>query len=138
MHIGGHVELDENPWQGLIRELREESGYDLSQLQLLQPAGVVPLNFSDAVAHPTPVALLTVAYQGEHSHYHTDICYAFLTEEEPAHAPADDESGDFRLLSRDEIADLREGEIPANIREIALTVLDDYSKTWQKVIPPAI
>jgi 8-oxo-dGTP pyrophosphatase MutT (NUDIX family) len=37
MQFGGHVELNETPWQTVIHELREESGYDIDQLQILQP-----------------------------------------------------------------------------------------------------
>ena len=28
MQIGGHIELDETPWQSVVHELFEESGYD--------------------------------------------------------------------------------------------------------------
>lgn len=37
MQFGGHIELDETPWQAVRHELMEESGYDLSDLQILQP-----------------------------------------------------------------------------------------------------
>jgi len=28
LQFGGHVELDETPWQAVLREIAEESGYD--------------------------------------------------------------------------------------------------------------
>lgn len=37
LQFGGHVELDETPWQAVLREIAEESGYDKNQLKLLQP-----------------------------------------------------------------------------------------------------
>lgn len=30
LQFGGHVEPHENPWQAVQREIREESGYELS------------------------------------------------------------------------------------------------------------
>ena len=38
---GGHIEHTENPWQALAHELREETGYELSQLRVLQALPVV-------------------------------------------------------------------------------------------------
>lgn len=32
--IGGHVELNESPWQAIAHELDEESGYSMSQLMV--------------------------------------------------------------------------------------------------------
>lgn len=34
---GGHVELNENPWQAIEHELREETGYTFDELEVLQP-----------------------------------------------------------------------------------------------------
>ena len=31
LQFGGHVELDETPWQAVLREIAEESGYDKNQ-----------------------------------------------------------------------------------------------------------
>lgn len=35
---GGHVELDEDPLQGLDHELLEETGLELSKCQIIEPA----------------------------------------------------------------------------------------------------
>ncbi len=39
--IGGHVELHENPWQAIQHEIKEESGYDITDLMILQPKPII-------------------------------------------------------------------------------------------------
>ena len=36
MQFGGHVELNEDPWQAIIHELEEETRYVISELKILQ------------------------------------------------------------------------------------------------------
>ncbi len=38
MQVGGHIELDETPWQAVEHELREESGYTLAELSSIVAA----------------------------------------------------------------------------------------------------
>ena len=79
MQFGGHIELDENPWQTLVRELREEAGYELSQLQLLQPTRRIK-NMRSGILHPIPLSYGTYAYD-DLKHHHTDADYAFVASE---------------------------------------------------------
>ena len=37
LQFGGHIEPHETPWEAITHELLEESGYELGQLELLQP-----------------------------------------------------------------------------------------------------
>ncbi len=71
LQFGGHVELDENPWQAIIHEVAEESGYSMDQLRVLQPVSRLR-KVNGVAAHPYPVSLLTHKF-GELDHYHTDI-----------------------------------------------------------------
>src|SRR5437879_1527745 len=52
--FGGHIELDETPWQAVLHEIKEESGYDAKQLMLLQPKERLK-SLGDADQHPVPV-----------------------------------------------------------------------------------
>ncbi|MCA9327963.1 NUDIX domain-containing protein [Candidatus Saccharibacteria bacterium] len=100
MQIGGHIELDQTPWQALVDELREESGYMLEELELLQPYENVP-QVGDAVVHPLP--FLSNTHDVGDGHYHSDACYGFIAYTEPKNSPSESESSDIRWLSRKEL-----------------------------------
>jgi len=132
MQFGGHVELHEDPWQALTHEIREESGYELSQLKLLQPDIRKAVPTDDVTHHPLPANIGTAKFGGI-DHYHTDIAYAFTTGEDPAGKSGDGESSEFRTFTRDELAALTKDEIPPNVQQVALIILDDYVKNWKTV-----
>ncbi|HET6747293.1 MAG TPA: NUDIX domain-containing protein [Candidatus Saccharimonadales bacterium] len=130
--FGGHIEIDETPWGSVLHELREESGYDMSQLELLQPR-TRPTKIGSAIVHPTPVVHATMSYHGTAEHFHTDTAYAFTTAEAPAHLPEEGESTDIILLSRDEITP--EERMDDITRDTALYVVDTILPSWQPVSP---
>lgn len=124
MQIGGHIELDQTPWQALVAELRDESGYELSELKVLQPYKELPY-VEKAIVHPVPVLANTHSVGNEH--YHSDMCYAFVAESLPMHPHAEGESNDLRWLS---LAELQE-EVD---RAVALSdVVDIYKFIVQQV-----
>lgn len=133
LHFGGHIEIDESPWQCVIREIREESGYDISQLKILQPKGSLR-KLDDLVIHPFPFLHVTYHYK-ELAHYHSDLKYVFVTKEEPKHKPTDGESETIRNFSRQEIVDLDESEMRAHDKKMCLHVLDVTLKEWEPVDP---
>lgn len=96
MQIGGHIELDETPWHAIAHELAEESGYCLSELQILQPFATLP-KLPVAIVHPLPLIMNT--HHIMQGHYHSDQCYVFVAEAEPAHYPADGESQELEWLT---------------------------------------
>ncbi|MDB5182532.1 MAG: putative pyrophosphohydrolase including oxidative damage repair enzyme [Candidatus Saccharibacteria bacterium] len=130
MQFGGHVELHETPWQTIIHEIKEEAGYNISQLSLLQPANSLA-KVSNSVIHPYPLALATFKY-GDLDHYHTDTAFAFVTKEAPHHKIEDDESKDIRLFTKRELLNAKNDLVPENVKEVALYVLDHILKNWQK------
>jgi 8-oxo-dGTP pyrophosphatase MutT (NUDIX family) len=121
LQFGGHVELDETPWQALTHELKEESGYDLDQLKLLQPRIRIK-HLSDAILHPIPVSLNTHAFDA--THFHTDMAFAFTTDQDPRHRLDASEAQDLRWFSRQEVVDIPSGDIPEGVRESILFVFD--------------
>lgn len=131
MQFGGHVEHTEQPWAAVAHELAEESGYALRQLRVLQPVRFLePL--SNAVLHPADVCVNTHRV-GELDHYHTDITYAFITEELPRTKPQDGESDVMKAVTRSELLAIPQGEIPESTREIALYIFDYIMSTWKPV-----
>ena len=128
--IGGHVELNESPWQAIAHELREESGYTLEELTLLQPRQRLA-QLSDVVLHPYPVVMST--HDLAHDHFHSDTAYAFVTSSVPKAAVQAGESSDLRWLSRAELSALAEPAIFTNTKEIYNFVLDACLPDWEQV-----
>ncbi len=132
LQFGGHVELHETPWQAVAHELREESGYDIDQLRILQPEQRVK-QLSDAVIHPQPAAHSTHPFGGGTDHFHTDIGYAVVATEPPRHLPEDGESTTIKLLTRSELAAMPESDLPDNVKQIGLFIFDYCLKHWESV-----
>jgi len=130
MQIGGHIELDETPWQTVANELREESGYDLRELAVLQFTADRIAETGGGVSHPTPIMLNTHLVGDEH--FHSDMCYGFVATAPPAGSVASGESSDIRWLSQAELdAGAANGEV---LRDVAaayrfvLKHLSDYQQ----------
>jgi 8-oxo-dGTP pyrophosphatase MutT (NUDIX family) len=134
LHFGGHVELHETPWAAIIHEIKEESGYELSQLHLLQPRHAVT-DFGDtSVSHPLPFVLGTHPF-GTDEHYHTDITYLFTTDEKPRHKVSGDESNTFRLFTRREIELLPPEQMYHNMVVMVQYAFDHLLSDWKTVDP---
>ena len=132
MEPGGHVELNETPWQAVLHEVLEESGYMVEQLQVLQP--VLRLkSLAGAVLHPVPVVLNTHKVDVAGNHKHSDIEFAFIVQTNPAQGPAEGESRDLRWLSLAELNDLSQDEIFSDVREVCQFVLTDILPNWETV-----
>jgi 8-oxo-dGTP diphosphatase len=100
MQIGGHIELTQTPWQAVATELREEAGYELAELKVLQSLPEPP-ELDDAVVHPQPFLMNTHDVGG--GHYHNDTCYGFSAEFASGADPDADESQELRWLTLDEL-----------------------------------
>lgn len=128
---GGHIELDETPWHGVIREIAEESGYRPEELQLLQPDDrqvVIP----GAVVHPVPVLMNT--HKISDSHYHSDVCYAFVADGPPAHSAAEGESADIRWLTLAELrAEAERGVAAKDVVVMYSVIVERYLPTYKRV-----
>jgi 8-oxo-dGTP pyrophosphatase MutT (NUDIX family) len=131
LQFGGHIELDETPWQAITHELVEEAGYDLDQLSILQPAKRLTHLSNDAIVHPHPVSHNTHIFNDNHAHI--DITYVMIASSIPRHKPAEDESTDIRLFTRSELLALSNEQILENVREIALYILDEIFGYWEEV-----
>jgi 8-oxo-dGTP diphosphatase len=126
MQVGGHVEIDETPWQTLAHELKEESGYSLSDLRILQPDAEMPA-IAEAIVHPVPV--LSNTHRVSVDHYHSDYCYAFVADAAPTESPNEDESQDLRWIT---INDLEQAVTDGTAWK---DVLDIYRYVVEKCLP---
>jgi len=130
LQLGGHVELDENPWHALAHEITEESGYTFDQLQILQQRDGIR-SLPGVKLHPVP--LVTMSHPFSDTHNHTDIEYAFSTTQAPRYKVAEGESEDIQLFTRDQLMSLNKEEIPDNVRETCRFILDTCLHDWEKV-----
>lgn len=131
--IGGHIELSETPWQAVTHELREESGYDIGELSILQPKDRIS-SLAGTVLHPQPVVMNTHHYTGA-EHFHTDTVYGFVALAPPTHEIQAGESTDLRWYSRSELDSLDGNEAVLYAVEIYKRLLDSYLTTWEAVGP---
>lgn len=127
---GGHVELNETPWQAICHEIVEETGYELAQLKILQPK-IRMKTLSGAVLHPIPVCPNTHNFDEDGDHKHTDEGYAFTANGTPLGEPEEGESADMQWVSSSELKSLSEDEIYTNTREIGEFVLGTILKEWE-------
>lgn len=119
---GGHVELDQNPWQAIAHEIRDESGYELEDLLVLQTAA--PLVALSEISHPVPLLYRSHRYiAAEPAHFHTDATYGFLAKGRPAKTPAEGESQELAWFTSDELNELTKETIHEDIRAIAQALM---------------
>lgn len=128
---GGHVELDESPWQAIAHELEEETGYMLDQLDVLQPRLRIK-NSDKMTVHPQPLLINT--HPIGDGHFHTDIAFLFLAHEDPRRLPHEGESDDLRWLSLAEIQQVSSDMIYDDTRQITSEALQHFAKEWEPVV----
>ena len=129
MQIGGHIELDETPWQTMAHELEEESGYRLEELAVLQYT-VDRVQEAGNVTHPTP--LLVNTHNVGNEHYHSDLCYGFLASAEPSTTVAVGESADIRWLT---LSELRSGIDDNNVLNDVIYIYEFLLRNIDTLVP---
>lgn len=129
---GGHVELNETPWQAVLHEIQEETGYELSQLDILQPQLRLK-SLSGVTIHPIPLNQNTHLFKDGIDHFHTDITYAFISHQKPAGLPGEHESNDLRWLTAVQLRALDTSEVGESSRDIALYALENILDRWEVV-----
>jgi len=98
---GGHVELDEDPVQAVIREVREETGLEIELIGSVQ-------KFSDHVNNLLPPLFMNRMFV-EPNHEHIDLIYVARAKSTDL-KPADGEANvDMRWYSPEELDDPSNG-----------------------------
>jgi 8-oxo-dGTP pyrophosphatase MutT (NUDIX family) len=116
IHVGGHVELDEDPVAAAKRECKEEVG-----LEITIPGEAECVQYEDANSRELPVpAHMNIHYVGGTDHQHIDCIY-YATSESTVVIPenADDQ---WEWLTREEIE--AHQNISSKTRAYALGALD--------------
>lgn len=130
MPVGGHIELNETPWQAVAHELLEESGYTLEQLNVLQPKSRIQ-NVARVAHHPHPILFNTHSVPGKH--FHSDIAFGLVADSDPSQPIAEGESSDLRWLTREQIIALSPDDAYENTRQVYLFIIDTALRDWDQV-----
>lgn len=131
MQPGGHVETCEDPWSGLVHEIREETGYSPDQLSVLQPMSRLA-DTAHNTMHPVPVSWGT--HQMGEDHFHSDAAYALATDQLPRHQVAEGESEELWWLPVEELE--RRTDVLRDSARLARVIHDHVLDAWQPV--PAV
>lgn len=102
MQIGGHIELNQTPWQAVADEVGQESGYTFPELQVVQPS-LGRAIVAGSVVHPVPFTMNT--HNVGNGHFHSDLCYGFVAGGPAVNKASEGESVDLRWMT---IAELDE------------------------------
>lgn len=117
---GGHIELDEDPQQAALREVKEEAGIDI-ELVGNPTAGLEP---SDVRGDITPPKFLNRHFfDEEKTHEHIDMVY--YGRATSATVTPEVEGGEITWFTRQEIE--AHTELLPDIRRYALAALDELS-----------
>lgn len=131
MPVGGHIELDETPWDTIGHEMGEESGFEIGDLDVMQPKIRVRNDYGERSVHPVPFVMDT--HHTDNNHFHADASYLFVAHGDPAGKPADGESQDIRWLTESQLRDLDESVIRPFTRDMYLQCLQVFMQEWEPV-----
>lgn len=129
MQCGGHIELNETPWASIAHELREETGYTLEELSVLQPTNR-PVIVETAIVHPVPLSMNT--HRVNQDHLHSDLVYGFVATAPAKGTPSEGESDDLRWISIDEMREeVHRGNALADVFSIYETIINEYLESFE-------
>jgi 8-oxo-dGTP pyrophosphatase MutT (NUDIX family) len=116
IHVGGHVELDEDPVTAAVRECKEEVGLDVT----IYDAGPIPPGLREGNKHLPSPAHMYIHYVGGTEHQHIDLLY-YATSETDVIIP--ENPGEQSVwLTKEEVKDHPDMEPP--IKFYALRALE--------------
>lgn len=121
LQIGGHIELDEDPIQAVLREAKEESGLDIELVG--EPAKQFGTIY-DARGLMTPRFMNRHFFDAEHTHEHIDLVY--FARAKDGEAVAEEEGAPVRWFSKEELIDPALDILP-DVQYYALAALEELS-----------
>ena len=117
--VGGHIELDEDPNQAAIREVKEEVGLDVT----LHSVRSLPANSVNDIELIPPVFLNRHPINETHSH----IAYIYIASSKGQNVIPERETDEWHWLTKDEI-EANQLDLQENIKFYALAALDAISQ----------
>ncbi len=122
LSVGGHVELDEDPTQAAIREVKEEVGLDIKLVGTVPTYEKVYDNFYE---------LIPPRFMNRHKitdiHQHVTMIWFATCENDQVQAGGHDKSEDWKWFTKEELDDPNFG-VNANIRCYAKAALEELAE----------
>lgn len=115
--LGGHIEADEFPHEAALREVKEESGLDVTLIKT-ENAPAIDLGRVDRI--PAPFCLCHEGIGHEEEFF--DFIFIAKTDEAEPH-PSDGESRRFKWFTREELLSY---DLKPHIKNTALAALEYY------------
>lgn len=131
--VGGHIETSETIWGALSHEVAEESGYDFSSLQVLQPKLRFQPKAKGEVLQPVPFYINTHDVTDDGGHFHLDLSYVFVTNSPPQAMPDESESQDLRWMSVVDLETCSPDDIYEGARLSCIAALTKFYPAWEPV-----
>jgi 8-oxo-dGTP pyrophosphatase MutT (NUDIX family) len=119
---GGHIELDEDPNEGAVREAKEETGLDVA-LVGDAPSYDSPYKARELIP---PKFLNRHFYDETRTHEHVDFCYFARSVADVSEARHEVEGADLRWFTKEQIDRNDEGIVP-DVRTHALAALAELA-----------
>ena len=119
--LGGHIESDEFSHEAALREVREESGFDV---KLIETELAPEIELARVKRIPAPFCLLHEGIGDVENFF--DFIYIAETSETIPH-PASGESKEFKWFSSEELSEY--DDIKPHVKNVAMAILD-YLKNY--------
>lgn len=121
LSVGGHIELDEDPNEAAVREVKEEVGLDIKLVG----------EIADTEEKAPYKELLSPRYLNRHhiteTHEHVTFIYFATSESDVVQPSGHDQSATWQWFSLDDIADPKYGILPS-IQFYATQALKELGK----------
>lgn len=122
LSVGGHIELDEDPNEAAVREVKEEVGLDVILVDTRQLYRETPEDGPYRELIP-PVFMSRTAITATSGHEHIVLTYFAISESDDVRVQHDDDrSDDWEWVTREE---LRTMDLRPNVRFYAERALDE-------------
>ena len=112
--VGGHIDRDELPQVAALREIKEESGLDVT---LYNPDKQIKMSDAKQLLRPMHILLEDI----NQFHQHIDFIY-YATSESDTLRPQNGETTNLKWLTSEEIKNLK--SIPENVKVLSLEAID--------------
>ena len=121
LSIGGHIELDEDPAEAAIREVKEEVGLDVKLWDMRNRPSVDDGSYREIIP-PVSIGRHPAKHPTRTDHEHVAFVYFATTENPSVSVQHDgDRSDEWKWVTKEELETL---ELPENVRAYGRLALD--------------
>ena len=122
LSVGGHIELDEDPNQAAVREVKEEAGLDVKLI------GEIPIfqNENNSYKELLPPRFMNI-HDINQTHKHISFIYFARSNSDQVVDEGREQSKGYKWFSKDDLEQNEEG-VPESILHYATKALEELSE----------